>query len=95
VEDGQLRKTTDLKPSELIYSLPNSDPKTIWFVLMELFTKAGSAAHRASGLATGFNGEDIMAIDIKQAMQQAMAIDGAMAAALVRLPQWYVLGASR
>lgn len=83
VEDGQLRKTTDLKPSELIYSLPNSDPKTIWFVLMELFTKAGSAAHRASGLATGFNGEDIMAIDIKQAMQQAMAIDGAMAAALV------------
>lgn len=84
VEEVQLRSihaTTSL--GKYLYTLPNSDPQTLWFVLMELFFKAGEIERRSLGNSTGFNGENSMPININQAMEQAMSIDGALAAALV------------
>lgn len=83
VEEMQLKGTYATTSNTTLYRLPNSDPKTLWFVLMELFVKAGEEALRAAGFSNGFNGEESMTISIKEAMEQAMTIDGAMAAALV------------
>lgn len=84
IEEAQLKSSYPPDTAnKSLYSLPNSDPKTLWFVLMELFVKAGEDVLRAAGFLSGFNGDGNMPISIKQAMEQAMTIDGAMAAALV------------
>lgn len=69
-------------PSTLIYRLPDSSPETLWFVLIEEFNKLTSLHGLASLQPTSAPNKDPMS-NLKQSMEAAMSIDGAMASALV------------
>lgn len=61
------------------YQLPNSDPQTLWFVLMEQLGKARNVGDH-------FNNEkreNNVSTNLKASMDNAMTIDGALAVALV------------
>lgn len=61
------------------YPLPNSDPQTLWFVLMEQLGKLQTIRHYLSEE----RGEKSMSANLKTSMDTAMTIDGALAVALV------------
>jgi hypothetical protein len=66
-----------------VHKLLDSDPKTLWFVLLDLILNAVSQAQsRAPSTETTQPGNN-MASNLKQSIDQAMTIDGAMAVALV------------
>lgn len=62
------------------YLLPNSDPQTLWFVLMEQLTKVERINDYFSN---DENPENKMTTNLKSSMDAAMTIDGALAVALV------------
>jgi len=65
-----------------LYRLPDSCPETLWFVLIEEFEKLSSLYGLAS-LQPPSSTKDNMSTNLKQSMDTAMSIDGALAAALV------------
>jgi hypothetical protein len=65
-----------------LYRLPDSSPETLWFVLIEEFEKLSSLYGLAS-LQPPYSTKDNMSTNLKQSMDTAMSIDGALAAALV------------
>ena len=60
--------------------LPGSDPETIWFFLMDQVDKISGALPPSP---TGSFQENDMTTNLKQCIDQAMSIDGALAVALV------------
>lgn len=66
-----------------VMQLPTSDPQVIWMVLLELIDRAaqdaGAPPPEPSPLQTG----DPMSSNLKQSIDQAMTIEGAMLVALV------------
>jgi hypothetical protein len=83
VEEGILKATIDRTSNRILYHLPNSDPKTLWLVLMEQVVKTIEAAIACDPEFLLDEREPNMTANLKQSMEQAMTIDGAMAAALV------------
>lgn len=69
-------------PSTLLYRLPDSSPETLWFVLIEEFNKLTSRFGLTSLQPTPSLNKDPMS-NLKQSIDAAMTIDGALAAALV------------
>jgi hypothetical protein len=67
----------------LAYQLPDSSPQTFWFVLMEQLGKLSAMADLALQPSHNFSQDNNMSSNLKQCMDAAMTIDGAMAAALV------------
>jgi len=65
------------------YRLPDSSPETLWFVLIEEFNKLSSLYGIASLQPSPDSTKDTMSTNLKQSMDTAMSIDGALAAALV------------
>ena len=61
------------------YQLPNSDPQTLWFVLMEQLGKV----QKVSDYFNEERSDDNMNTNLKASMDTAMTIDGALAVALV------------
>lgn len=61
------------------YQLPNSDPQTLWFVLMEQLGKVD----QVNGYFNEDRRSDDMSSNLKSSMDAAMTIDGAQAVALV------------
>ncbi|WP_436147943.1 hypothetical protein [Acidovorax sp. LjRoot194] len=61
------------------YQLPNSDPQTLWFVLMEQLGKVP----RVNDYFNEDRRSDDMSSNLKSSMDAAMTIDGAQAVALV------------
>ncbi len=60
--------------------LPGSDPETIWFFLMDQVDKISGAL---PPIPIDSNQENDMSTNLKQCIDQAMTIDGALAVALV------------
>lgn len=73
---------TETTPSTVLYRLPDSSPETLWFVLIEEFNKLTSRFGLDSIHATSSPHQDTMS-NLKQSIDAAMTIDGALAAALV------------
>ena len=73
---------TAATPSTLLYRLPDSSPETLWFVLIEEFNKLTSRFGLSSLQPTPSLPKDPMS-NLKQSIDAAMTIDGALAAALV------------
>jgi hypothetical protein len=69
-------------PTTVLYRLPDSSPETLWFVLIEEFNKLTSRFGLDSLQPTPSLNKDPMS-NLKQSIDAAMTIDGAMAAALV------------
>lgn len=69
-------------PSTLLYRLPDSSPETLWFVLIEEFNKLTSRFGLTSLQPAPSLNKDPMS-NLKQSIDAAMTIDGALAAALV------------
>jgi hypothetical protein len=69
-------------PSTVLYRLPDSSPETLWFVLIEEFNKLTSRFGLSSLQPTPSLTKDTMS-NLKQSIDAAMTIDGALAAALV------------
>lgn len=65
-----------------LYRLPDSGPETLWFVLIEEFTKL-SSLYGLTSLQPALPTKEDMSTNLKQSMETAMTIDGALAAALV------------
>lgn len=61
------------------YQLPNSDPQTLWFVLMEQLGKV----QKVSDYFNEERSAEDMSSNLKTSMDAAMTIDGALAVALV------------
>ena len=74
--DAALR--TRPHPNVQVFQLPNSDPKTLWFILMEQLGKLQVLASPPS-----LTDQHTMTTNLKESMNTAMGIDGAMAVALV------------
>ncbi len=74
--DAALR--TRPHPNVQVFQLPNSDPKTLWFILMEQLGKLQVLAPPPS-----LTDQHTMTTNLKESMNTAMGIDGAMAVALV------------
>ena len=74
--DAALR--TRPHPNVQVFQLPNSDPKTLWFILMEQLGKLQVLASPPS-----LTNQHTMTTNLKESMNTAMGIDGAMAVALV------------
>lgn len=84
VEESFLRSYQTSSKSPLqVYRLPTSDPQTLWFVLMEQFGKVFETALINNPDLQPQPGESIVASNLKQSIEQALTIDGALAAALV------------
>ena len=75
--DAALR--TRAHPNVQVFQLPNSDPKTLWFILMEQLGKLQVLASPPSLT----DQQNTMTTNLKESMNTAMGIDGAMAVALV------------
>lgn len=73
---------TAATPSTLLYRLPDSSPETLWFVLIEEINKLSSRYGLATLQPTPTLHKDTMS-NLKQSMDAAMTIDGALATALV------------
>jgi hypothetical protein len=69
-------------PTTHLYRLPDSSPDTLWFVLTEEFNKLASL-YGIDSLQPAEMDQSKMSANLKQSMEAAMTIDGAMAAALV------------
>lgn len=67
----------------LAYQLPDSSPQTFWFVLMEQLGKLSFMGDQAPQSPHPFSLSNDMSSNLKQCMDAAMTIDGALAAALV------------
>lgn len=67
----------------LAYQLPDSSPQTFWFVLMEQLGKLSFMGDQVPQLPHPFSLSNDMSSNLKQCMDAAMTIDGALAAALV------------
>lgn len=65
-----------------LYRLPDSSPDTLWFVLMEEFSKLTSL-YGLDSLQPAERDITNMSANLKQSMEAALSIDGALAAALV------------
>lgn len=65
------------------YQLPDSSPQTLWFVLMEQLGKLRVTGNLALHQPHHLSLNNDMNSNLKQCMDAAMTIDGAMAAALV------------
>ncbi len=66
-----------------LYRLPDSSPETLWFILMEEFSKLSRLDGFDALQPAQINTKDNMSTNLKQSMDAAMSIDGALAAALV------------
>ena len=67
-----------------LYRLPDSSPETLWFVLLQEFEKLAASSDFAPVFSTQqHRSKDTMTTNLKQSMESAMTIDGALAAALV------------
>lgn len=66
-----------------VYRLPNSDPQTLWFILMEQLGKLSLMDDLALQQSRNPSQENDMSSNLKQCMDAAMTIDGAQAVALV------------
>jgi len=83
VEELTLKPMVAAHPATAhLYRLPDSSPETLWFVLIEEFDKLSSLYGLAS-LQPQHPTKDNMSTNLKQSMDSAMSIDGALAAALV------------
>lgn len=83
VEELTLKPLAAAHPATAhLYRLPDSSPETLWFVLIEEFDKLSSLYGLAS-LQPRYSTKDNMSTNLKQSMDTAMSIDGALAAALV------------
>jgi hypothetical protein len=67
----------------VLLQLPNSDPQALWMILLEQLDNLLRRTLVNPGYQPRLNGEDPMSSNLKQSMDLAMAIDGAVAAALV------------
>lgn len=81
MEDMEISKFLAGNPRQGVhkYQLPNSDPQTLWFVLMEQMGKV----KQVSDYFNDERRENNMTTNLKASMEVAMSIDGALAAALV------------
>lgn len=68
--------------STRLHRLPDSSPETLWFVLIEEFTKL-STRHGLTPLQPQQDTSNSMSSNLKASIDAAMSIDGALAAALV------------
>ena len=66
-----------------VYRLPNSDPQTLWFILMEQLGKLSLMDDLALQQSRNPSKENDISSNLKQCMDAAMTIDGAQAVALV------------
>lgn len=66
-----------------VYRLPNSDPQTLWFILMEQLGKLSLMDDLALQQSRNPSQENDISSNLKQCMDAAMTIDGAQAVALV------------
>lgn len=83
VEELTLKPLAAAHPATAhLYRLPDSSPETLWFVLIEEFDKL-SSLYGLSSLQPRYSTKDNMSTNLKQSMDTAMSIDGALAAALV------------
>lgn len=69
-------------PTTHLYRLPDSSPNTLWFVLTEEFNKLTSL-YGLNSLQPADRDPTKMSVNLKQSMEAALSIDGALAAALV------------
>jgi len=84
VEELTLKPMAAAHPATAhLYRLPDSSPETLWFVLIEEFDKLSSLYGLASLQPLYPSTKDNMSTNLKQSMDTAMSIDGALAAALV------------
>jgi len=84
VEELTLKPMAAAQPATAhLYRLPDSSPETLWFVLIEEFDKLSSLYGLASLQPLYPSTKDNMSTNLKQSMDTAMSIDGALAAALV------------
>lgn len=67
----------------LTYQLPDSSPQTFWFVLMEQLGKLSVMDDLALQQSHNLSLNNDMSSNLKQCMDAAMTIDGALAVALV------------
>jgi len=67
----------------LAYQLPDSSPQTFWFVLMEQLGKLSFMGDLALQQSHNLSLSNDMSSNLKQCMDAAMTIDGALAVALV------------
>lgn len=81
MEDMEISRHLASHPGSNVhkYQLPNSDPQTLWFVLMEQLGKLKTV----SDYFNEGRREEGMDTNLKTSMDAAMTIDGALAAALV------------
>nr|WP_326938668.1 MULTISPECIES: hypothetical protein [unclassified Acidovorax] len=82
MEDMEIAKFLRTHPRAGVhkYQLPNSDPQTLWFVLMEQVGKVKTVNEYFNEEKKGTDG---MSSNLKSSMDAAMTIDGALAVALV------------
>lgn len=81
LEEMTIRKVVpDQAPAAQVFQLPDSNPHTLWFILMEQMGKLNLLAPSATSQPTH---EDPMSSNLKETMQAAMGIDGTLAVALV------------
>ena len=66
-----------------VYQLPDSNPQTLWFILMEQLCKLSVMDDLALQQTQNPNETNDMSSNLKQCMDTAMTIDGAQAVALV------------
>ena len=84
VEELHLKaRRAALPPNAECHRLPSSDPATLWLVLLEQITQVPQPPHGEG--ADSSTGERPMSSNLKQSMEAAMTINGALAAALVDL----------
>ena len=65
------------------YQLPDSNPQTLWFILMEQLGKLSVMDELALQHAHNLSQTNDMSSNLKQCMDTTMTIDGALAAAVV------------
>lgn len=80
VEEMALQSVLATLPAPQVYTLPNSDAQTLWFILMEQMDKLNFLAPAPED---SLKERKNMASNLKESMTTALGIDGAMAAALV------------
>lgn len=71
------------QPHAQIYRLPDSSPQTLWLVLLEQLQQFGLRDVRSSSQSAHPNDSTFMTSNLKQSIDMAMTINGALAVALV------------
>jgi hypothetical protein len=84
VEDAVLRAATPAQMAHTqVYRLPDSAPQTFWFILMEQLNQLSAIEDLARETTPVLLPTDTVRSNLKQCMDDAMAIAGAQAVALV------------